>query len=48
MQVLQEDFKTFFNIKETDTVQMLFRIGKAQATPHGPRRPVQSLFKSGV
>ncbi len=48
MLALQEDFKAFFNIKKTDTVQMLFRIGKAEATPHGPRRTVQSLLKPTV
>ena len=46
MLTLQEDFKTHFKIKKTDTVQMLFRLGKAPAVPHGPRRSVQSIFKA--
>ena len=48
MQALQKDFKEFFNIKKTDTVQMLFRLGVAQAVAHGPRRTVQSLFKANT
>lgn len=41
---LQRQFKTRFHIDTGDTVQMLFRIGRAEATPHSPRRPVSDLI----
>lgn len=43
---LQGEFKHFFNINQTDTVQMLFRLGTAQITPHGPRRAVKDIIQS--
>ncbi|PMJ90739.1 twin-arginine translocation pathway signal protein [Vibrio sp. 10N.261.55.A7] len=43
---LQASFKKAFGIKESDTVQMLFRLGKADSTPHGPRRLVSDLLKA--
>ncbi|MCE2595802.1 twin-arginine translocation pathway signal protein [Motilimonas cestriensis] len=41
---LQQAFKQQFNIAETDTVQMLVRLGKAAATAHTPRRLVRDLI----
>lgn len=43
---LQAEFKKQFAIKHSDTVQMLFRLGRAEATPHGPRRLVTELIRS--
>ena len=43
---LQSAFKEAFGIKVSDTVQMLFRLGRASATPHGPRRLVSQLIRS--
>lgn len=43
---LQGEFKRFFNIKQTDTVQMLFRLGTADVTPHGPRRALTDMIKA--
>ncbi|MCK6262730.1 twin-arginine translocation pathway signal protein [Vibrio sp. ZSDE26] len=43
---LQAEFKQAFGIDESKTVQMLFRLGKAEKTPHGPRRLVSELVKS--
>lgn len=43
---LQNEFKRFFNIKSNDRVQMLFRLGTAQATPHGPRRAVSDIIRA--
>lgn len=43
---LQVSYKQRFNIKNSDTVQMLFRLGKAAATTHGPRRLVTQLIRS--
>lgn len=43
---LQAAFKQVFNIKPSDTVQMLFRLGRAEATPHGPRRHISELIHS--
>jgi len=42
---LQASFKQFFNIVSSDTVQMLFRLGTAEATPHGPRRDINDIIK---
>lgn len=42
---LQALFKSTFNIDAGDTVQMLFRLGVAEATPHGPRRLVSQLIR---
>jgi len=42
---LQAEFKKEFGIKADDTVQMLFRLGRAKATPHGPRRLVSDLIR---
>jgi len=44
MKTLQTTFKNHFNIGSTHTVQMLFRLGKAEATTHGPRREVKSII----
>ncbi|MGF1721377.1 twin-arginine translocation pathway signal protein [Vibrio kyushuensis] len=41
---LQAEFKKAFGISDNDTVQMLFRLGKAKKTPHGPRRVVSQLI----
>ncbi len=43
---LQARLKSEFNIKGSDTVQMLFRLGRAEATQHSPRRLVTELIKS--
>ena len=43
---LQASFKQFFNIHSSDTVQMLFRLGTAEATAHGPRRAVSDIIKA--
>ncbi|MEH6578930.1 MAG: twin-arginine translocation pathway signal protein [Amphritea sp.] len=43
---LQAAFKKTFDINEQDTVQMLFRLGRAEATPHGPRRLITQLIRS--
>jgi hypothetical protein len=42
---LQKDFKEFFNIKKSDTVQMLFRLGEASPVEHSPRRLLQSMIR---
>ncbi len=44
MQILQTEFKQYFNIKTDHTVQMLVRLGKADKTTHTPRRLVSSLL----
>ncbi|MFT6914811.1 MAG: hypothetical protein ACJAWL_001110 [Motiliproteus sp.] len=46
MRPLQASFKKEFNIHQGDTVQMLFRLGRAEATLHGPRRHISELIKS--
>lgn len=46
MSALQADFKKQFNIKQDDTVQMLFRLGRAEATHHSPRRLVSDFIRS--
>ena len=43
---LQAEFKQSFNIPESETVQMLFRLGKAEPVAHGPRRLVTQLIQS--
>ncbi|MFT5720006.1 MAG: hypothetical protein ACI9W6_000295 [Motiliproteus sp.] len=43
---LQAAFKQDFDITPTDTVQMLFRLGRAEATAHGPRRHISALVHS--
>ena len=43
---LQVEFKKSFNIPESETVQMLFRLGKADPTAHGPRRLVTQLIQT--
>jgi len=43
---LQASFKEAIEIPESDTVQMLFRLGKAEATPHGPRRLISSIIRT--
>ena len=43
---LQTEFKQRFNIAESETVQMLFRIGRAEPVAHGPRRLVTQLIQS--
>ncbi len=42
---LQASFKQHFGIKESDTVQMLFRLGTAEATPHSPRRAIGDIVR---
>ncbi|NND00200.1 MAG: twin-arginine translocation pathway signal protein [Gammaproteobacteria bacterium] len=46
MTALQAEFKQSFNIPESETVQMLFRLGKAAPVAHGPRRLVTQLIQS--
>jgi hypothetical protein len=43
---LQAEFKQSFNIAKAETVQMLFRLGKADPVAHGPRRLVAQLIQS--
>ncbi|MGC9492271.1 Acg family FMN-binding oxidoreductase [Vibrio genomosp. F10] len=43
---LQASFKETFKISKDDTVQMLFRLGKANRTPPSARRVVSQLMKS--
>ncbi len=43
---LQTRFKKAFNIAESETVQMLFRLGKAAPVAHGPRRLVKQLIQA--
>ena len=43
---LQATFKNFFDIKESDTVQMLFRLGTAEVTPHSPRRALADIIQT--
>ena len=42
---LQKTFKQHYGIAEADTVQMLFRLGRAQPTKHSARRAVQSIVQ---
>ena len=46
MLALQQSFKKSFNIAPDQTVQMLFRLGKAAAVQHGPRRLVKQLIRT--
>lgn len=46
MIALQQSFKNSFNIPLTETVQMLFRLGKAEPVAHGPRRLITQLIRS--
>lgn len=43
---LQASFKETFNINTNNTVQMLFRLGHAEPTKHGPRRLVTQLIRN--
>jgi hypothetical protein len=43
---LQATFKSFFDIKENDTVQMLFRLGTAEVTPNSPRRALADIIQT--
>ena len=45
MHDLQASFKKTLNIPDSDTVQMLFRLGKADPVAHGPRRLVKQLIR---
>ncbi len=45
MLALQQEFKQVFNIPASDTMQMLFRLGKAEPVAHGPRRLVKQLIR---
>jgi len=45
MLTLQKEFKQHFKIPQSQTVQMLFRLGYADATAHGPRRTLNSIIK---
>ena len=47
MLALQAEFKSKFNIKKNETVQMLFRIGRAEPTQHSPRRDVRAIVSTG-
>jgi len=41
---LREEFKGEFDVGSGDTVQMLFRLGYAEPTPHSPRRQLSKLL----
>lgn len=41
---LQSSFKQDFNVPESHTVQMLFRLGVASSTPPSPRRAVSDII----
>lgn len=43
---LQAEFKKHYGIKPDQTVQMLFRLGKASLTPPSPRREVSDIITS--
>ncbi|MCE2572925.1 Acg family FMN-binding oxidoreductase [Motilimonas eburnea] len=43
---LQREFKQRFNIPQSNTVQMLIRVGKAPSLSHTPRREVSSLISN--
>ncbi|MFT4607221.1 MAG: hypothetical protein ACI9YO_001493 [Gammaproteobacteria bacterium] len=43
---LQTKFKQSFNIPKSETVQMLFRLGKAEPVAHGPRRLISQIIQS--
>jgi hypothetical protein len=43
---LQDEFKQSFNIPKSETVQMLFRLGKAEPVAHAPRRLVTQIVRS--
>jgi len=43
---LQKTFKQHYNIADSDTVQMLFRLGRAQPTKHSARRLVSSIVRN--
>lgn len=43
---LQKTFKQHYGIAESDTVQMLFRLGRAQPTKHSARRLVSSIVQA--
>ena len=45
---LQDTFKKFFNIKKSDTVQMLFRLGTAEVTQHSPRRALADIIQLNI
>ena len=45
---LQSKFKTRFNIKQGETVQMLFRLGRAEPTLHSPRRVVKEIVGKSI
>ena len=42
---LQIKFKSTFDVKDSETVQMLFRLGHAKPTTHSPRRLVSQLIR---
>ena len=42
---LQKTFKQHFGIADSDTVQMLFRLGRAKATKHSARRALDSIVQ---
>ncbi len=44
---LQKKFKAYFGIAESDTLQMLFRLGRASKTPTTPRREVKAIVVNG-
>jgi len=41
---LQKSFKEGYGFVPNDTVQMLFRLGRAKPTVHSPRRPLDSII----
>ena len=46
MLALQQSFKKTFEIPEADTVQMLFRLGRAKPNQHSPRRQLASIIST--
>jgi len=44
MQGMQSRFLSALNVPATNTVQMLFRLGKARPAPATPRRPLDDLL----
>ena len=43
---LQRDFLRLAQVPEGHTVQMLFRLGRADPYPHSPRRPVSAIVRA--
>jgi hypothetical protein len=46
MSELQRRLLKFLEVPEGHTAQMLFRLGRAEATAHAPRREVSALIRA--